>query len=85
MIVSEYIYVRFFPGYPVDSLQTGEQFFEFKTHLNFSTEKTVKNVRLIFEVYFQPKDFCYNPVPIFRSFEIILPSSSGSTSMSLSL
>jgi hypothetical protein len=43
----------------------------------FQPGKNVKDVLLIFEVHFQLKDICYNPVPIFRSFEFILPSFSG--------
>jgi hypothetical protein len=35
MTYSECVYIRFFPGYPVKSLQTGESFFEFKRHLSF--------------------------------------------------
>jgi hypothetical protein len=50
MAHSECVYIRFFPGSPVDSLQTGEYIQDFKTHLNFPIGKNVKNVRLIFEV-----------------------------------
>jgi hypothetical protein len=41
------VYVSFFPGSPVESFQTGEYFFEFKMHYNFSTGK---NVLLLLEV-----------------------------------
>jgi hypothetical protein len=41
--------VKFFPGHPADSLQTGEQFLEFKTP-QFFNRKSVEKLHLIFRV-----------------------------------
>jgi hypothetical protein len=45
MTHSECVYMRYFIGYPLDSLQIGEKFFEFKDALNFSKGK---NMYLLF-------------------------------------